>query len=91
MPFPHTAQEGSWVLVVPCPEAALLTTIHTLFSTFAFSVSEADMRYFYAVRFYFARTSLKKMSNIEIALARMLVFILRHSRNSWRKRAVMPA
>lgn len=34
MPLPHTAQNGAGVLVVPCPEAAFLTTIHCRISNF---------------------------------------------------------
>ena len=46
---------------------------------------------FYGISFHFASTSLKNMSEIEIAVAKIVVFTVRHSRNFPRKRTARPA
>jgi len=90
MPLPHSTQDWSRILVIPCPEAAFFTTTHCVTSNFVSTVAKEDLVIFYGISFHFASTSLKNMSKIEIAVARIVVFILRHSRNSCSKRTAMP-
>jgi hypothetical protein len=61
------------------------------FINFVASVAEMATKGSYVIWIYFARTSLKNMSKIETAVARIVGFILRHSRNVRRKRTALPA
>ena len=90
MPLPYSTQDWSGILVVPCPEAAFFTTIHCVTSDFVSRIAKANLMIFYAISVHFASTSLKNMSEIEIAVAKIVVFIVRHSRNFRRKCTALP-
>jgi hypothetical protein len=61
MPLPHTAKDGSGIFVVPCPEAAFFTAIHVLVSCSVSISAKGDMKDFYVIWFFFARTSSKNI------------------------------
>jgi hypothetical protein len=80
VPLPHPAEKRPRILVIPCPEAAFLAIAHGARSLPLLTTQ--DPLIFYGISNHFARTSLKKKTRITMAVARIDVFILRHSRKA---------
>jgi hypothetical protein len=89
MPLPYTSQDGSRIPVVLCSEAAFCTVTHYTTPKSFPSAQKRTLMIFYGFSFHFARTSLKNMSRIEMAVASTVVFIFRHAKNASHQRTAL--